>query len=250
MTGSDEVSVDGAVAAEESPRRGAGSRVLGWLRELAIVAVIALVLSFLIKMFVFQSFWIPSGSMESTLAVGDRILVSVWRPGPLDVRHGDIVVFSDPGGWLDSGAAEEESTPVWREALTFVGLLPQDEGTHLVKRVIGLPGDEVKCCDNNGQVTVNGFPLDEPYLGPGIEPSRREFTTVVPEGHVWVMGDNRPASGDSRSHRGNPGGGSIPIDSIVGTAFAVAWPLSNATTLSNPFTDVTIPPASAGTSQE
>ncbi len=215
----------------------APSRAWAWVKEIAILIVSALVLSVLIKAFLFQSFWIPSESMETTLDVGDRILVTQWRPGPLDVRRGDIVVFEDPGTWI-GGAPVEEAGGVEgavKDALTFVGLLPEDTGNHLVKRVVGLPGETIECCDDLGRVTVDGVPLDEPYLDAGILPSDREFSTTVPLGYVWVMGDNRPASADSRYHMGDPGGGSIPIDAIVGTSFAIAWPLEHATVFTNPF---------------
>lgn len=212
-------------------------RLLRIARELALVVGVAVVLSLILKTFFFQSFWIPSSSMEQTLLQGDRILVTKWKPGPLDMRRGDIVVFKDPGGWLE-GAPEISKTelpgPV-EDVLTFVGLLPEDAGQHLVKRVIGMPGDQVECCDAQGRITVNGVALDEPYLPSGTAPSNDPFSTVVPEAHVWVLGDNRGASRDSRFHTGNPGGGSVPIDNIVGVAFATVWPLDHWNGLGNPF---------------
>lgn len=211
-------------------------RMTRWIKELLIVVVSALVLSLIIKSFFFQSFWIPSSSMETTLDVGDRILVTKWRPGPLELRHGDIVVFRDPADWLDKAELPPAAPPTWLdETLVFLGLRPEDAGEHLVKRVIGLPGDTVVCCDSEGYLLVNGERLVEPYLDAGIAPSTQEFSVTVPEGRLWVMGDNRPFSRDSRAHLGEPGGGTIPWDSVVGTAFAVVWPLDHWTGLGNPF---------------
>ena len=207
-----------------------------WLREAAIIVVSALVLSMVIKTFLFQAFFIPSGSMEETLAIGDRVLVTKLAPGPLSVHRGDIVVFRDPGGWLLPDATAESTG--WRrgvtEALTFVGLLPQDSGEHLIKRVLGLPGDTVECCDAEGRVSVNGLAVAEPYLAPGAEPSELEFSVVVPEGSLWVMGDNRQNSQDSRYKQGDPGGGAIPLSNVVGVAFVTVWPLDRWGALRNP----------------
>ena len=218
------------------------STLRSWLRETAIIVVSALVLSVLIKTFLVQSFFIPTGSMESTLEISDRVLVSKLAPGPLDVHRGDIVVFKDPGGWL---GPTPEGPGGWRgavsDALTFVGLLPQDAGEHLIKRVIGLPGDTVECCDGQGRLIVNGVPIDEPYINAGSVPSEMEFSIVVPADSLWVMGDNRQNSRDSRYHQGDPGGGSIPLDNVVGVAFLTLWPLDRATVLRNPgatFADV------------
>nr|WP_202628039.1 signal peptidase I [Cellulomonas sp. APG4] len=206
------------------------------MRETAVIVVSALVLSLLIKTFLVQAFFIPSQSMEDTLLVGDRVLVTKLAPGPLDVHRGDVVVFKDPGGWLPP--ADETPQPAWRaaltEALTFVGLLPQDSGEHLIKRVIGLPGDTVECCDAQGRLLVNGVPLDEPYVADGAVPSEVEFTTTVPEGGLWVMGDNRQNSQDSRFKQGAPGGGSVPVDNVVGVAFVTLWPLDRVQLLRNP----------------
>lgn len=217
---------------EPAPR----GRLAAWLRETVIIVVSALVLSMLIKTFLVQSFYIPSGSMEDTLEIGDRVLVTKLAPGPLDVHRGDIVVFKDPGGWLSPTAVVERTG--WRGAvadtLTFVGLMPQDSGEHLIKRVIGLAGDTVECCDAQGRLTVNGVPLDEPYLAPGAEPSEMEFSVVVPEGRLWVMGDNRQNSQDSRYKQGDPGGGAIPTANVVGVAFVTLWPLDRWTVLRNP----------------
>jgi signal peptidase I len=218
----------------------------GWLRESVTVMVCALVLSILIKTFLAQAFYIPSGSMQNTLAIGDRVMVNKLAPGPFDLDRGDIVVFVDPGGWL--GELPPDSRPEWQqtmtEVLTFVGLLPQDAGHHLIKRLIGLPGDTVECCDDAGQLTVNGQPIEEPYLKPGTNPSDVEFTAEVPAGKIWVMGDNRSNSEDSRAHLGEPGGGMVPIKNVVGRAFVVLWPAERIKLLNNPeetFADVPEP---------
>ncbi|HLS73612.1 MAG TPA: signal peptidase I [Actinomycetaceae bacterium] len=207
----------------------------GWLRETAIVVVSALVLSILIKTFLAQAFYIPSGSMEDTLAVGDRVLVSKLTPAPLDVNRGDLVVFVDPGGWLEPSPDNRSSLRRGvEEVLTFVGLLPQNAGEHLIKRVIGLGGDTVECCDAEGRLMVNGVSIEEPYLKPGVTPSDVEFAVTVPADHAWLMGDNRSNSQDSRSHGGSPGGGAVPMSNVVGNAFLVMWPVEHWTLLRNP----------------
>ncbi|MBD8060768.1 signal peptidase I [Oceanitalea stevensii] len=213
----------------------AGRRKSGWLRETAIVVVSALVLSVLIKTFLVQAFFIPSGSMEDTFAVGDRVLVSKLAPGPLDVSRGDVVVFVDPGGWLEPQAdTRNQLQRGVEEVLTFVGLLPQNAGEHLIKRIIGLGGDTVECCDADGRITVNGVGIDEPYLKPGVSPSDTEFSVTVPENHLWLMGDNRSNSQDSRAHQGDPGGGAVPMRNVVGTAVLILWPFDSWTVLRNP----------------
>ncbi|WP_226909269.1 signal peptidase I [Georgenia ruanii] len=208
----------------------------GWFRESVTVMVFALVLSILIKTFLAQAFYIPSGSMENTLLIGDRVMVNKLAPGPFDLHRGDVVVFVDPGDWL--GDLPPDTRPQWQqtmtEVLTFVGLLPQDAGHHLIKRLIGLPGDRVACCTDKGQLTVNGEPIKEPYLKPGTDPSDVPFDVVVAPDSVWVMGDNRSNSEDSRAHLGEPGGGMVPMDNIVGRAFVVLWPADRFTLLNNP----------------
>ncbi|GAA1727648.1 hypothetical protein GCM10009809_24210 [Isoptericola hypogeus] len=220
-------------AAEPAPRR----RGLGLLRETAIIVASALVLSWLIKTLLVQAFYIPSGSMEDTLEIGDRVMVSRLVPDVLDVHRGDIVVFTDPGGWLPPYEPPER-TPVGEavaDVLTFVGLMPAETGDHLIKRVIGTPGDHVTCCNADGLVEVNGVAIDEEsYIRPGSVPSQDPFDKVVPEGMLFVMGDNRQNSKDSRYNEGNPGGGFVPVDNVVGSAFATVWPLTDATLLRNP----------------
>jgi signal peptidase I len=184
-----------------------------------------MVLSLLLKTFLVQAFSIPSESMEDTLLIGDRVLVSKLTPGPFALHRGDVVVFKDPGGWL--GATMEGAGPdnPVLKAMTFVGLLPEDYGEHLIKRVIGLPGDTVACCDAAGRLTVNGTPVTEPYLRPGNVPSEEKFSVPVQPDNLWVMGDNRSQSADSRAHRW-VNDGQVPEEEVVGKAFLVAWPPS------------------------
>jgi len=194
------------------------------------------VTALVVKTFLVQAFYIPSESMEATLLVGDRVLVSKVTPGPFDLGHGDVVVFKDPGGWLQPSEPPQDGAVrhALRTGLTFVGLLPQDSGEHLIKRVIGLPGDRVVCCDAQGRLTVNGEVVDEVYLAPGTEPSTLKFTVTVPAGRLWVMGDNRPFSEDSRFHTNLEGGGTVPVDDVVGKAFVVVWPIGRAGRLEAP----------------
>jgi signal peptidase I len=235
-----------ALEADDAAPPTLGRRAWTWTKEILIIVVSALALSFILKTFFFQSFWIPSSSMESTLAVGDRILVTKWRPGPLELRHGDIVVFRDPNNWLSVEEVQAGSGPhgILGEVLKFTGLLPEDAGEHLIKRVVGLPGDIVECRTGDGPVYINDVAITEPYLSPGVAPCTGFATpwkAEVPADYVWVMGDNRGNSADSRAHPGDPGGGSIPIDHVVGTAFATVWPLDHWRGLGSAFPAVAAP---------
>lgn len=228
----------GTRASERDSPRKSKSRLARWLKELSIVVVTALLLSFIIKTFFFQSFWIPSSSMEPTLNVGDRILVTKWRPGPMDLRHGDVVVFRDPNHWLGQTIVPVAEPNWFGDIMIFIGLMPGDAGQHLVKRVIGLPGDTVECRGSEGPVYVNGVATVEPYVIPGSTPCAggpsATWTVTVPADYVWVMGDNRPGSQDSRYHTGEPGGGAIPVANIVGSAFVTVWPLDHWGGIGNP----------------
>jgi len=214
-----------------------GSFVL-LLRESAIVVGLALLLSLIVKTWLMQAFYIPSESMENTLLKGDRVIVSKLTPSPIDLKRGDVIVFEDPDHWLPAPMPIQRSqlTSKLDSALVFVGLLPSDEGNHLIKRVIGLPGDHVVCCDKQEQLTVNGVALTEPYLFPGDAPSQERFNITVPAGKVWVMGDHRSDSADSRPHDENSGGkkGSVPESLIVGRAVTIVWPVKHWAWLSNP----------------
>jgi signal peptidase I len=202
-------------SADSGPKR---RRIPGWL-ELLLLLVLALALSVGVKTFLVQMFFVPSESMEPLFVRDDRILVqkvSYWRG---EVRRGDVVVFEDRGHWLPSVPALNAV----QRALSTIGLYPT--GGHLVKRVIGVGGDRVRCCDAQGRVTVNGVALDEgSYLEPGARPSERPFDVTVPAGRLWVMGDNRSNSEDSRFHTDLPGGGTIDADSVVGKVWVIVWP--------------------------
>ena len=225
----------------DEPHRGFLGSVLAGIRELVIVIVLAMALSFVVKTWLFQAFYIPSGSMENTLVRDDRVIVSKLTPGPFDLRRGDVVVFEDPGTptpWL-AGLNNTPSTVggPFHDALVFVGLLPEDSENHLIKRVIGLPGDRVQADGTTGDIKVNGVPITESYIKPGDAPSEgKPFNIVVPQGKVWVMGDHRSDSADSRYHDGDSGGvdGSVPIDKIVGRALFIVWPIDHVTWLGVP----------------
>jgi signal peptidase I len=203
-------------------------------RELLTIVVAAAILTLLVKAFIIQVYRIPSASMENTLEVGDRVLVNKVVYHFRGIARGDIVVFSGQDSW-GPDAPPPSSNPVVRvfdDALSGLGL--HSDQTYYIKRVIGLPGDHVACC-TDGKVTVNGVPLNEgQYLFPGNPPSTFKFSVIVPSGHLWVMGDHRSDSDDSRYHPGDPGGGAIPENQVVGRAFLIIWPPSQ-------FRDLPIP---------
>ncbi|BCW76053.1 signal peptidase I [Arthrobacter sp. FX8] len=220
-------------ASKAAAAKSGGNPVLGWLREIATVVVIAVVLSFLIKTFLFRAFFIPSESMVNTLDVDDRIFVNLLVPEPFALSRGDVVVFRDTKGWLPPAPAKAQGPFTWvQDGLTFVGLLPDNSEQHLVKRVIGLPGDHVVCCDAGGKLTINGTAIDETYINPAEVPQIRNFDVTVPEGKVWVMGDNRNHSADSRAHM-ETDGGFINLKDLEGKAAVIAWPLNRIKTLDN-----------------
>jgi signal peptidase I len=214
---------------------GAARRSVHWLVEVVVVVVVALVVAALIRAFVAQAFYIPSGSMEDTLHEGDWIVASKIGTQFGDPSRGDIVVFADPGGWLEpTGTAPN---PL-RRALEFVGLAPDSSEGDLVKRVIGVGGDQVSCCDPEGRVQVNGVPLEEPYLYPGDRAEdapagcRGRFQVSVPSGYLWVMGDHRSVSADSRCQKDLDR--FVPVDLVRGHAVAVVWPVANWDLLQRP----------------
>ncbi|EWT01513.1 signal peptidase I [Intrasporangium oryzae NRRL B-24470] len=226
---------------EDERPRGPLQTILAGLRELVIVIVLAMALSFVVKTWLFQAFYIPSGSMEDTLVRDDRVIVSKLTPGPFDLRRGDVIVFEDPGvptPWLSGSTTGARSTlgGPFHDALVYVGLLPEDADNHLIKRVIGLPGDHVQADGSTGKIKVNGVAITEPYIKPGDAPSEgKAFDIVVPAGRVWVMGDHRSDSADSRYHDDGTGRtGSVPIDKIVGRALFVVWPIEHVTWLGVP----------------
>lgn len=202
-----------------------------FVRDLVVILLAALVISFVLKTYVVRSFYIPSGSMENTLEINDRIVVDELVPKVQPLKRGDVVVFTDPGGWLQGAELAD--------------------GNNLVKRVIGLPGDRVSCCTTSSQTVVNGHPLTEPYVK---EPQNAyltkeadtAFSVTVPAGSVWVEGDNRGNSYDSRYHQSLPTGGFVPEKDIVGRAVVITWPLPHWSWLgSHPdtFRDVPAPTA-------
>ncbi|MFV0435538.1 MAG: signal peptidase I [Leucobacter sp.] len=210
--------------------------LLGFLRDLVVIVVVAFLISFLLKTFLVRSFYIPSESMENTFQVNDRILVNQLVPNPVGVQRGDIVVFKDPGGWLNARATDPPRG--FEKLLQTVGLAADTSNEYVVKRVIGIGGDHVACCDANGRVTVNGVPLDEPYIVVPEEYDGRasaiDFDVTVPKDSVWVMGDNRYQSKDSRYNQEQPGKGFVPESEIVGRAFLLNWPLNRFTWLGTP----------------
>ncbi|MDO5629049.1 MAG: signal peptidase I [Mobilicoccus sp.] len=228
-----------------------GRSLLVFVKEIVIIVALAVVLSLVLKTWLVQTFWIPSASMMSTLIRDDRVLVSKLTPGPFELSRGDIVVFEDPGGWLEPGIATPSQGGIGEginTALTWVGLLPEDEGNHLIKRVIGMPGDHVVCCSADGKLEVNGTPIQENYLHPGDTPSDISFDITVPPERLWVMGDHRSDSVDSRFQPGEDlsQSGTVPIDNVVGRAFSIVWPLNRLTWLGEPegtFEQVNPPPA-------
>jgi signal peptidase I len=211
-------------------RRSAGRRTRkrrSFWREFPVLVVIALLLAVVIKTYAIQAFFIPSGSMENTLEINDRVLVNKLVYDVRSIHRGDIVVFNGDGSW-DPGTVPASTNFAVKFADGFASMFGFGHpGDILIKRVIGLPGDHVACCDAEGRVTVNGVPLTEgSYLYPGDAPSEIRFNIVVPPGRLWVMGDHRLISDDSRDHLGDPGGGTVPESAVVGRAFVIIWPPS------------------------
>lgn len=221
-----------------SSKRSRSRGIKLFIRDIVIIFLAAIIISVGIKAFLVRSFYIPSGSMENTLQINDRILVNELVPRFAAIEHGDVVVFRDPGGWLQPRVASDQNWFVtgveW--TLSVVGLSAPDSNDHLVKRVIGLPGDTVECCNTFGQLSVNGVPVEEPYLElpPSVtKVSGTDFEVTVPKGSLWVMGDNRYDSLDSRYNTNKPGKGFVPIDNVVGRAFLVSWPADRWSWLDN-----------------
>src|SRR6516164_8292791 len=214
-------------APERAPPRAKGAkRRRSFWRDLVVIVIAGLVLTILLKAFVVQVFAIPSGSMENTLEPGDRVLVNKLVYRFRDIARGDVVVFSGQGSW-GPDAPPPPGNPLvrlWDGVTNLIGI--SAPGTDYIKRVIGVPGDHVACCDA-GRVTVNGVPLSEQsYVHPDDVPSQVVFSVTVPPGQLWVLGDNRANSDDSRYRRDDPGSGTIPESAVVGRAFVIIWPPS------------------------
>jgi signal peptidase I len=229
-------SADEPAAPKRTPKPSPPGSV--W-RELPILIVVAVALAILLKTFLLQAFYIPSGSMENTLQVGDRVMVNKVVYHLRDIKRGDIVVFDGLDSFTPEVTIAEPTNPVAKGLAWFAGLVgfaPPSE-KDFIKRVIGIPGDHVVCCDAQGRVTVNDVPLTETdYLYPGVKPSEQPFDIRVPAGRLWVMGDHRDMSSDSRAHLADPGGGTVPENKVIGRAFVVIWPVSHWAWLSNPAT--------------
>ena len=201
------------------------------LRELPVLVVVALVVSLLIKTFVVQFFYIPSGSMENTLQIKDRVAVNKVPFISNSISRGDVVVFRDPDNWLpeiiDYGTNEYVAKA--KGALVAVGVLPNPAKQYLVKRVVGVAGDHIVCCTKSGKLTINDVEVTEPYIFAGNKPSEMKFDVTVPEGKLWVMGDHRGASADSRYHQDDINKGFVPLSRVTGRVVAVIWPFKNIT---------------------
>ncbi|MFI6157813.1 signal peptidase I [Kitasatospora sp. NPDC051170] len=230
--------VRGRAERRRSARRAARRRRRSLVREFPLIILVALVVALVMKTFMIQVFVIPSGSMEQTIQVGDRVLVDKFTPWfGAEPQRGDVVVFKDPGGWLEEDRRPSHDGTLMagtKEVLAYVGLMPSAGEQDLIKRVIGVGGDTVECCDAQGRLSVNGTPVQETYLAAGNPPSRQPFKVKVPQGRLWVMGDHRDVSADSRFHMGNPGQGTIPLSGVVGRAFAITWPLGRLHQLDEP----------------
>ena len=227
VAGTAESAVDAVAAEGVKPAKPAKPTRPFWV-EAVVLLVIAAAIAVGVHSFLFQAFFIPSGSMENTLQKGDRVIVNRLSYKVGHVQRGQIVVFSGVDSWTPEGSIAQPHNPVLREFSkvgSYLGFAPSGE-QDFIKRVIGIPGDRVVCCNTQGQITVNGKALQEHYLYPGSDNRTLPFDIVVPPGRLWVEGDHRNDSADSRSHTGLPGGGTIPINKVIGRAFVIVWPFS------------------------
>ncbi|MEN3585970.1 signal peptidase I [Streptomyces sp. ZYX-F-203] len=222
-----------------SPGGGQAKKQRSFWKELPILIGVALVLALLIKTFLVQAFSIPSASMQNTLTEGDRVLVDKLTPWfGSEPERGEVVVFHDPDDWL---AGEPTADPnALQTFLSWIGLMPSAEEQDLIKRVIAVGGDRVQC-QGTGPVMVNGKALDEPYVYPGntpcsVDEQGGQFDETVPDGFIWVMGDHRQNSRDSRYNTGDENGGMVPVEDVIGRAIVVAWPIDRWHTLPIPST--------------
>jgi signal peptidase I len=248
--------IDTELPTTEDDEQTSLTQMLGLARELLFVVIGALIVCSLLRFFVGQMFVIPSASMENTLLIGDKVVAEKIT----DVQRGDVVVFADPGIWL-RGQQSQVRGPVGK-AFEFVGVLPNTSTGHIIKRVVGMPGDKVICCDAQGRITVNGQPLDETsYLyrdasGKQVAPSLVTFEVVVPKDRLFVLGDHRDESADSRCHLSDVVAGGakgdtafVPIKLVVGPTVAVVAPFNRAERLHRPATFANVP-AATGTAPD
>jgi signal peptidase I len=205
------------------PRKGS------LLREFPILVVVALALSIVIKTFLVQFFFIPSGSMENTLQINDRVAVNKLPVIGKSINRGDVVVFRDPDNWLPEpySADQNKVIEMVKDALVAVGVLPNPAKQYLVKRVIGVAGDKVECCSKGKKLMINGIEIDEPYIFAGNVASESNFNVTVPAGKLWVMGDHRGASSDSRFHQDDINNGMVPTAKVTGKVIGIIWPFKN-----------------------
>ncbi|MFI8522048.1 signal peptidase I [Streptomyces sp. NPDC085481] len=220
------------------------------IKEIPLLITVAVLIALVLKTFLVQAFVIPSGSMEQTIRIDDRVLVDKLTPWfGAKPQRGDVVVFRDPGNWLQAETSPPADDPVGvkqvKQALTFIGLLPSADEQDLIKRVIAVGGDTVKCCGKDGRITVNGVPLDEPYLHPGNEPSKIPFEVKVPQGRIFVMGDHRSDSADSRFHLDEKDHGTVAEEQVVGRAVVIAWPVGHWRRLAERSTFASVPDVGA-----
>ena len=213
---------------EQTKRR---PRKLGW-RFALLGLVLAVAISGLVRSLWLDVYFIPSASMEPLLRDGDRILVSRTDFAFDPVRRGDVVVFDGRGSFAPLSSGKGPAADVLTGAGHWLGLTGSD--TTYVKRVIGLPGDRVVCCGADGRLTVNGQQLEERYLYEGDAPSKLKFDVIVPDGRLWLMGDHRSKSADSRSLLGAPGGGMVPLERVIGRPVQIIWPLDRFAAIPRP----------------
>ena len=205
------------------PRKGS------LLREFPILVIVALAVSIVIKTFLVQFFYIPSGSMENTLQINDRVAVNKVPFIGKSIKRGDVVVFRDPDNWLPEPYVGDQNKylAVVKDAFVAVGVLPNPAKQYLVKRVIGVAGDKVECCSKDKKLMINGIEIEEPYIFAGNTASDTNFNVTVPAGKVWVMGDHRGASSDSRFHQDDINNGMVPTAKITGKVVGIIWPIKN-----------------------
>jgi signal peptidase I len=235
----DKVTGEHTTAGGQGPG-GTARKPRSFWKELPILIGIALVLALLIKTFLVQAFSIPSDSMQNTLQQGDRVLVDKLTPWfGSEPERGEVVVFHDPDNWL---AGEPTTDPnALQTFLSWIGLMPSAEEKDLIKRVVGVGGDTIEC-KNTGPLTVNGKALNEQdYVYAGntpcsVDDQGGQFKVKIPQGYIWVMGDHRQNSRDSRYNQADKNHGMVPVKDVVGRAVVVAWPINRWDTLPVPDT--------------